>query len=170
VVGFCANQTRALYNQTRALSNPTRSIGTPTIWLQVAPISLCEDTSPSPTLAFLEALRAPVHSGAQPWQAVGLAQRYQARPMPPSTQQCAMTRPQLAQLKPPNVGVLAGVMPMSKRMFITPKRRTPRAHAQTQRHPPRTPDAHTHARTSALQVQSRPAVQWLHFSFPIKNG
>ena len=32
-------------------------------------------------------------------------------------------------------------------MFITPKRRSPRAHAQTHEHPPRTLDAHAHART-----------------------
>ncbi len=40
-------------------------------------------------------------------------------------------------------------------MFITHKRRSPRAHAQTHTHPPRIPDAHTHARTSALPVHRR---------------
>ncbi len=38
------------------------------------------------------------------------------------------------------------------RDVVSPKRGTPRAHAHTPGHPPRTPEAHTHARTSALQV------------------
>ena len=54
-----------------------------TSWFKVAP-SLCQDRSPSPTLAFLEALRAPVQSGAQqPWLVGSLVWRQQARPRQP---------------------------------------------------------------------------------------
>ena len=47
-------------------------------------------------------------------------------------------------------------------MFITPKRRSPRAHEQTHEHPPLTPDAHTHARTSSLPVHRRSSRPGLH--------
>jgi hypothetical protein len=53
-------------------------------WLKVAP-GLFEDTALSPTLAFLEALRAPAHSGAQqPWLVGSRVWRQQARPRPTS--------------------------------------------------------------------------------------
>ncbi len=44
--------------------------------------SLCEDTYPKPTPAFLEASAAPVQSRARPEQAGGLALHLQARPRP----------------------------------------------------------------------------------------
>ncbi len=54
---------------------------------------LCEDTSPSPTPAFLEAWAAAARSGAHPWQDWGLARRQQALHGPPSKRRCSRLQP-----------------------------------------------------------------------------
>ena len=58
-------------------------------WLEMAP-ALYESTAPWPTLAFLEAYAAPLHSKAQPRRARGLPLRQKARPNPPET--CWLSR------------------------------------------------------------------------------
>ncbi len=112
-------------------------------WFKMAP-GLFEDSSPSPTLAFVELLRALVLSGTQPRLVGSLVWRQQTRPRPPTN----------ATFKP----TIVALSTRGARVRSTRSTRWPAS-----RHAARLPDRPTTPRAQTAGLKWRRTIRLLYY-------